>query len=412
MCNFFDSIYQKFPVGQIIFWRPTDMGKHRPEFRRTTGLPEIEPELYLVDGQQRLLSLYYAFNDEASKIDLKQYVVAESKNKQFRKFKTVKNKITQNEKLWESSSEIRKILEAYQIPTAIVDCNKETAYQLFQRINAGNTPLSGLKFIISIYAQNTSKNLAQLDDSLTKLCDEIHLQRKYLEDLYEELICEKNLMAYAQTHKGDKKKIGSDYSKFEGSVYGVKKTYSDFKLDHHAFNTDLFKQLVKHEHNSKGKITDSDFLRIVLDWNEFKPSSTQKISKSELSDFLDNEEAIDEHFLGILLSLNRAIDYQSKRTYVQGLYKPELHHIFPQSKYRKFIRDPFNWTFISDIKNTEIGNQDPAQQYANCDNSEFWSSHFVSRSKTLAALKANDANEFTRLRKEEIVEFIYSKLKT
>ena len=77
--SFLDSIYNNYPIGSILLWNSKDTLR---SIRNIGGflLPENEPELpvnYVLDGQQRLTTLYGVFckdrrpDPENNKIDLR-----------------------------------------------------------------------------------------------------------------------------------------------------------------------------------------------------------------------------------------------------------------------------------------------------------------------------------------------------
>ena len=62
-----DSIYQGYPVGSLLLWSTREPLKHE---RNVGGFklpetPEDYPVQYVLDGQQRLSTLYGVFNSDA-----------------------------------------------------------------------------------------------------------------------------------------------------------------------------------------------------------------------------------------------------------------------------------------------------------------------------------------------------------
>ena len=53
--NLFDSMYRGFPVGYLLFWEPAVVSKSK---KIGTDGKQKTPRLLIVDGQQRLTSLY------------------------------------------------------------------------------------------------------------------------------------------------------------------------------------------------------------------------------------------------------------------------------------------------------------------------------------------------------------------
>ncbi len=54
--DLFDSMYRGYPVGELMFWDVTANG----ETRAISGVGEVDAAHQIVDGQQRLTSLYAA----------------------------------------------------------------------------------------------------------------------------------------------------------------------------------------------------------------------------------------------------------------------------------------------------------------------------------------------------------------
>lgn len=67
-----DSIYQGYPVGSLLLWSTKERLKHE---RNVGGFhlpdtPEDYPVQYVLDGQQRLTTLYGVFNSDAPAVDI------------------------------------------------------------------------------------------------------------------------------------------------------------------------------------------------------------------------------------------------------------------------------------------------------------------------------------------------------
>ncbi|MFI7632401.1 GmrSD restriction endonuclease domain-containing protein [Microbispora rosea] len=59
-----ESLYRGYPTGSLLFWRTTETpATRRLSIGGTSGQPTVQP-LYLLDGQQRLTSLYRVLNDD------------------------------------------------------------------------------------------------------------------------------------------------------------------------------------------------------------------------------------------------------------------------------------------------------------------------------------------------------------
>jgi uncharacterized protein with ParB-like and HNH nuclease domain len=62
-----DSIYQGYPVGSLLLWSTKERLKHERNVGgfKLPATPEDYPVQYVLDGQQRLSTLYGVFNSDA-----------------------------------------------------------------------------------------------------------------------------------------------------------------------------------------------------------------------------------------------------------------------------------------------------------------------------------------------------------
>ena len=167
-----DSIYRGYPVGSLLMWSTKEELKHE---RNVGGFklpvtPEDYPVNYILDGQQRLTTLYGVFNSEQTTAapeladrfnicylpdeDVFVHHLAASN-----KVKIHLHKILDTTKLLvelpkyndEQKSKIAKLTEAfkdYEFPIVTIrDRSNKEVCSIFQRINSSGTPLSSLELL-------------------------------------------------------------------------------------------------------------------------------------------------------------------------------------------------------------------------------------------------------------------------
>lgn len=167
-----DSIYRGYPVGSLLLWSTREELKHE---RNVGGFslpvtPEDYPVNYILDGQQRLTTLYGVFHSDENTADAEladrfnvcyipdddifaHHLVADGKEK------IHLNAILDTTKLLVElpkfndmqKAKIAKLTEAfkdYEFPIVTIRerTNKEVC-SIFQRINSSGTPLSNLELL-------------------------------------------------------------------------------------------------------------------------------------------------------------------------------------------------------------------------------------------------------------------------
>lgn len=167
-----DSIYRGYPVGSLLLWSTREELNHERNIGgfKLPETPEDYPVNYLLDGQQRLTTLYGVFhsNDNSADPELADrfnicyipsddlfihHLAAENKDK------IHLNSILDTTKLLAElprfndveKAKIAKLTEAfkdYEFPVVTIRerSNKEVC-SIFQRINSSGTPLSNLELL-------------------------------------------------------------------------------------------------------------------------------------------------------------------------------------------------------------------------------------------------------------------------
>lgn len=167
-----DSIYRGYPVGSLLMWSTKEELKHE---RNVGGFklpvtPEDYPVNYILDGQQRLTTLYGVFNSDQTTADpnladrfnicylpdedtFAHYLAVTDKEK------IHLHKILDTTKLLvelpkfndEQKIKIAKLTEAfkdYEFPIVTIrDRSNKEVCSIFQRINSSGTPLSSLELL-------------------------------------------------------------------------------------------------------------------------------------------------------------------------------------------------------------------------------------------------------------------------
>ncbi|MFA5016025.1 MAG: DUF262 domain-containing protein [Methylobacter sp.] len=191
-----DSIYRGYPVGSLLMWSTKEELKHE---RNVGGFklpetPEDYPVNYILDGQQRLTTLYGVFHSDENTADA---VLADRFNICYipdddtfvhhsaasGKDKIHLNTILDTTKLLgelpkfndEQKTKIAKVTESfkdYEFPVVTIKerSNKEVC-SIFQRINSSGTPLSNLELLTAWTWSDQFDLRREIDELLDTLSD-------------------------------------------------------------------------------------------------------------------------------------------------------------------------------------------------------------------------------------------------
>ncbi|MDN3638180.1 DUF262 domain-containing protein [Simiduia curdlanivorans] len=191
-----DSIYRGFPVGSLLMWSTKEELKHE---RNVGGFklpltPEDYPVNYILDGQQRLTTLYGVFNSDQNTSDVE---LAERFNICYlpdedvfahisatsNKDRIQLNKILDTTKLLvelpkfndEQKVKIARLTEAfkdYEFPIVTIRerSNKEVC-SIFQRINSSGTPLSSMELLTAWTWSDKFDLRREIESLLDRLAD-------------------------------------------------------------------------------------------------------------------------------------------------------------------------------------------------------------------------------------------------
>ncbi|MBH1929620.1 DUF262 domain-containing protein [Serratia rubidaea] len=211
-----DSIYKGYPVGSLLMWSTREELKHE---RNVGGFslpntPEDYPVNYILDGQQRLTTLYGVFHSDENTSDAEladrfdicflpdedifvHHSAASGKNK------IHLNTILDTTKLLvelpkfndEQKVKIAKLTESfkdYEFPVVTIRerSNKEVC-SIFQRINSSGTPLSNLELLTAWTWSDQFDLRREIDSLLDSLKDKGYeeIDQSMLMRMLSSLIC-------------------------------------------------------------------------------------------------------------------------------------------------------------------------------------------------------------------------------
>lgn len=200
--DLFDSMYKGYPVGYLLFWK-----NGLTDFKRTIGEEDKQkpPRLVIVDGQQRLTSLYAVVkrvrvlrdNFETEPIQIAFNPLEEKFEVSDAAIRRDKSFIPDISILWDSDNKITRIIREYtenlktgrelsnsdeniieerilklqgllSFPfTALEldsDIDEEAVSDVFVRINSKGTPLNQADFILTLMSVFWDEGRAQLED--------------------------------------------------------------------------------------------------------------------------------------------------------------------------------------------------------------------------------------------------------
>lgn len=170
-----DSIYNDYPIGSVLLWEVNDK---LPAVRNLAGykLPDRSEEFplsYILDGQQRITSIFGVFNDHIEAEDEEQTstfnIYFDLDTSKFAHFDDLNDSHSNlklstlfnvsdffaavslyPDKIKEKAIILQSIFQNYEVPTiTIKKRNKGEVGTIFERINNTGTPLSALELMIA-----------------------------------------------------------------------------------------------------------------------------------------------------------------------------------------------------------------------------------------------------------------------
>lgn len=210
-----DSIYKDYPIGSVLLWETNETLKSQREIGGFK-IPEKRPELpwiYVLDGQQRITSIFGVFCDRKIKVTNEELaakfnLVFDFENKSFKyedeitssslimplqlifdnyafnMFMTKDNRFDQA--TTKEAAKLQSTFQNYELPTVtITKRKKEEVSIMFERVNSTGTPLSTLDLLTAwtwteeyylkeifdnIFDLLESKNFGNFKDKLILQC--------------------------------------------------------------------------------------------------------------------------------------------------------------------------------------------------------------------------------------------------
>jgi len=194
-----DSIYKDYPIGSVLLWETNE----KLAARREVGgfnLPESEPELpllYVLDGQQRITSIFGVFcHEEISRtneeITLKFDIVFDLNEKQFKMGSEISSELVIplrlifdnykfnqylasdkrfKEQESKEAAELQAIFQNYELPTVTIKKrNRDEVGIIFERVNNTGTPLSTLD-LLTAWTWSDNYYLKEVFDNIYDLLE-------------------------------------------------------------------------------------------------------------------------------------------------------------------------------------------------------------------------------------------------
>lgn len=194
-----DSVFKSYPIGSILLWETTQkLNEHDPLKLKLEELPEGHTRQYLLDGQQRFVTLYAVIHDNlemGKKRKTKYQVFFDLKNKSFHIYKkkdlgtideTPKvedwflpmnelmqlehKSLIQNNKILNKFASQPEIIKNYvelfikfnslTLPAIIVGQELPIACKIFERLNNTGTPLTIVDLMVAT-TYNSNFNLRE-----------------------------------------------------------------------------------------------------------------------------------------------------------------------------------------------------------------------------------------------------------
>ncbi|MEC1303064.1 GmrSD restriction endonuclease domain-containing protein [Lysinibacillus capsici] len=204
-----DSIYNDYPIGSVLLW---EVNEKLPALRNICGynLPDKIDEFplnYILDGQQRITSIFGAFVGEEIEAEDKNktknfniyfdledehFVHEEDLNSAHQNIKSnilfnvnkfFDEVVSLPPELREKARKLQSIFQNYELPTVTIKKrNKGEVGTIFERINNTGTPLSALELMIA-WTWSEEYHLKEVFDKVYKL-----LEAKSFEDIKEKVI--------------------------------------------------------------------------------------------------------------------------------------------------------------------------------------------------------------------------------
>jgi hypothetical protein len=196
--DFFESIVKDYPIGIVILWHPKDEFPHLPLCDSNTKT-ENDSNVYILDGQQRLTSIFLAYNNwkitrngEEIKVkpiyynpNTKTFFVSSSKNASQRGInlslilraftgdaEAYRELIENYEKYYETLNDLAtKILNRYKIPYYKLD--KDISYEeiaeIFVKVNSAGVRIDNMFMFFSLFIGSLPQELSDVKNMILEI---------------------------------------------------------------------------------------------------------------------------------------------------------------------------------------------------------------------------------------------------
>ncbi|GAB7010966.1 GmrSD restriction endonuclease domain-containing protein [Halorubrum trueperi] len=195
--DLFDSIYKSYPIGSFFFWRvPHDMWDFFRDVDelQQPSLEEIQrsefPEIsFVLDGQQRLTSLYVTLNGMKYADTDYSRIVFDLDEETFKVAEGKADHLVRVCDIWDDKREVRDELEGdryeaftdcndaltkYELPLIIVKTNEvESVINIFERINQKGTRLSRFDIVNANIWSRDFNLRSRIDEDIFEHLDQI-----------------------------------------------------------------------------------------------------------------------------------------------------------------------------------------------------------------------------------------------
>jgi len=200
-----ESVYRGFPIGNLLFWSVKEalLRIEKTETFPFPDVPEKYPLKFLLDGLQRMTTLYGVFHWPDRAIPGRYNVIFDLEKEEFRTFETgldtsksiylsslfspkdfleaQRNLSSQSnsESLMEMAIRLHSVFQEYMIPTVTIeDRAVSDVVSIFERINSTGTTLNAVDFMRAV----TWSQSFDLNTEVKTLSDHLERSNFFIED--------------------------------------------------------------------------------------------------------------------------------------------------------------------------------------------------------------------------------------
>lgn len=322
-----DSIKRKFPIGAITIWN----SKHSYKYKKLDFLQIKNKEfikinekssLFIVDGQQRLISLYLVIKGiKYEKIQKKFYINSKGN---FESLKYSSKKIPLSE-LRKTKNEFKNIFN-FKIPIISIETdNLYDTLEAFSRIHITSTPFDSFSYLLAYFASNQSQSrILLIKNKFEKLSETYGIDVYILIKLFDRLFSKLNIVDFVK--KNNREKIIKKVEQFSNEMIKFIESFASLSV------------LIRNDYNEIAYLFNKSEARKIFLRSELENILKKHIKKSDIDNDrfnLNTLSASDQRkILELLLLDNEASDFLNSEKISKVFYKLEVHHLFPHSKYK------------------------------------------------------------------------------